>query len=105
MKLWQVVMILVLLVSLPVLSSCDLLGIGGKSKEQKYLEQQLELMQQQQAAAQKAQEEYYQNLQKALNDYLKQYNEFMQTQQQQQLQQAIEQAAATKEKEPDIPFN
>jgi type III secretory pathway component EscR len=104
MKIWQVVMILALLVSLPVLSSCDLLGIGGKSKEQKYLEQQLELMQQQQEAAQKAQEEYYQNLQKALNDYLKQYNEWMQTQQEQQLQQAIEQATP-KEKEPDIPFN
>ncbi len=102
MKLWQVVMIVVLLVSLPVLSSCELLGIGGKSKEQKYLEQQIELMKQQQEAAQKAQDEYYQNLQKALNDYLKQYNDYQQAQQQQQLQ-AIQQAA--QEKQPDIPYN
>jgi lipopolysaccharide export LptBFGC system permease protein LptF len=102
MKVWQTVMIVVLLVSLLVFSSCDLLGIGGKSKEQKYLEQQLELMQQQQAAAQKAQDDYYQALQKALNDYLKQYNDYQQAQQQQQIQ-AIQQAA--QDKQPDIPYN
>jgi uncharacterized membrane protein YgcG len=102
MKLWQVLMIVILLVSLPVLTSCDLLGIGGKSKEEKYLEQQLQIMQQQQAAAQKAQEDYYQALQKALNDYLKQYNDYTQAQQQQQIQ-AIEQAAQNKPEE--IPFN
>jgi hypothetical protein len=92
----------VLMASLPFFTSCDLLGIGGRSKEQKYLEQQLEMMQAQQAAAQKAQDEYYAALQKALNDYLKQYNEFTQAQQQQQLQQVQQ---ATQEKPPDIPFN
>ena len=102
MKLWQAVMMVVLLVSLPVLSSCDLLGIGGKSKEQKYLEQQLELMQAQQEAAQKAQDEYYQNLQKALNDYLQKYAEYQQSQAQQQIQ-AIQQAA--QDKQPEIPYN
>jgi type III secretory pathway component EscR len=103
MKLWQVVMIGILLVSLPVLSSCDLLGIGGKSKEQQNYEQQLQLMQAQQAAAQKAQDDYYQALQKALNDYLKQYNDYTQAQQQQEIQQIQQQAA--QDKQPDIPYN
>ena len=70
-----------LLVSLPILSSCELLGLGGgKSKEQQYYEQQLQLMQQQQEANQKAQQAYYEALQKGLNDYLKQYSEYEQAQ-------------------------
>jgi ABC-type sugar transport system substrate-binding protein len=103
MKIWQVITAILLLVSLPALSSCDLLGIGGKSKEQKYLEQQLDLMKQQQAAAQKAQEEYYQALQKGLEDYAKQLQEYQNAQMQQQIQ-AIQQAAEEKAKE-EIPYN
>jgi hypothetical protein len=102
MKILQTVVFALLLVSLPLLSSCDVLGIGGKSKERIYYEQQMQLIQMQQEAAQKAQEEYSQQLQQALNDYLKQYNDYMQAQQQAQIQ-ALEQAAATKE--PDIPYN
>ena len=102
MKIWQALVIVLLLVAQPLLSSCDVLGIGGKSKERIYYEQQLQLIQLQQEAAQKAQEEYNQQVQQALNEYLKQYNEYMQAQQQAQIQ-ALEQAAAANE--PDIPYN
>ncbi len=102
MKKWQFIFLAILLVCLPVFSSCELLGIGGKSKEQQYLEQQLQLMQQQQAAAQKAQDDYYQALQQGLTDYANQLAQYQQAQLQQQmqaLQQAQEQAT------PTIPYN
>jgi hypothetical protein len=100
MKKWQFLALALLLVCLPVLSSCELLGIGGKSKEQLYLEQQLDLMQQQQAAAQKAQDEYYQALQKGLQDYANQLQQYQQAQMEQQMQ-AMQQAQPTT----TIPFN
>ena len=52
MKIWQVLVLVVLLVSLPVLSACDLLGLGGESEEEKYYRQQLEAYRQQQEAYQ-----------------------------------------------------
>jgi membrane protein involved in colicin uptake len=103
MKIWKVLVLISVLITPLFLSSCDLLGIGGKSKEQKYYEQQLELIQKQQEANQKAQEEYNENLRKALEEYLNTYNQYQQEQLQQQIQ-AIEQAAKAKEQE-DIPYN
>jgi hypothetical protein len=103
MKIWQSVVIVLLLVSLPLFSSCQLLGIGGKSKEQLYYEQQLQLLQAQQEAAQKANDEYYQQLQDSLNQYLQQYNAYQQAQQQQQMQAVIDQATAAQET--PIPYN
>jgi hypothetical protein len=103
MKIWQVGVIVLLLVSLPLISSCQLLGIGGKSKEQSNYELQMELMQKNQEAAQKAQDEYYQQLQQALNDYLKQYNDY--TQGQVQVQAQAIQDAANAAKQEEIPYN
>ena len=105
MKKWQTISLILIMVSLPVLSSCELLGIGGKSKEQKYLEQQLQLMQQQQEAAQKAQEEYYQALQKGLDDYAKQLAAYQQSQMEQQIQAIQQQQATQQQTDQGITYN
>ncbi len=106
MKLWQVLILIGVLITPLALSSCDLLGIGGKSKEREYYEQQLEIIRQQQEANQKAQEEYNEAVRKALEDYMNQYNEYQQAQIQQQIQAIEQQAAQEKEKEKeDIPYN
>jgi flagellar basal body-associated protein FliL len=87
MKIWSVLLLVVMLVAATALTSCDWLGIT-KSKEQKAYEQQVEANKQAQEAYQKQMDEYYQNLQKSLNDY----NEAYQKWQDQQLQQQIQQA-------------
>jgi len=88
MKMWPVLLLIALLVAATAFTSCDYLGIGGKSKEQKLYEQQVEAYRQQQEAYQKQQEEYYENLQKALNEYNKEYQEWQQSELQQTMQQA-----------------
>jgi Holliday junction resolvase RusA-like endonuclease len=103
MKIWRAVIIAVLLLAIPMISSCDVLGIGGKSQKEKYYEQQIQLMQQQQEAAAKAQQEYYDTLQKALQDYMNQYAQYNDAQRQAEIQ-AIQQAAAQQAKE-EIPYN
>lgn len=87
MKIWQVLVLVVLLVSLPVLSACDLLGIGGESEEEAYYRQQLEAYQKLQDAYKKQQEEYYKNLEKGLNEYLDAYQDYQDKATEQQLQQ------------------
>jgi transposase len=87
MKIRSVLLLIVLLVATTVLTSCDWLGIT-ESKEQKAYDQQVEANQKAQEAYQKQMDEYYQNLQKSLNDY----NEAYQKWQDQQLQQQIQQA-------------
>jgi transposase len=87
MKIRSVLILVVLLVTATVLTSCDWLGIT-ESKEQKAYEQQVEANQKAQEAYQQQMDEYYQNLQKSLNEY----NEAYQKWQEQQLQQQIQQA-------------
>jgi hypothetical protein len=90
MRLWQAAPLVVLLVSLPVLSACDFLGLGSKkSQEQEAYEQQVKALEEQQAAQeeyQKEQQQYYDQVQKALDDYYKQYEAYQEQQVQQQLQ-------------------
>lgn len=107
MKLWKVLVLMSVLITPLFISSCDLLGIGGKTKEQEYYEQQIEIIKQQQEANQKAQEEYNENLRKALEDYMKQYQAYQDAQMQQQqqaMEQAIQQQQSQKEQE-NIPYN
>ena len=87
MKLWQAIAVAILLVTVPVLSSCGLLGIGSsKQKEDEELRrQQIEAIQKAQEANQKAQDEFYQQLQEGLNKYSQELNEYQQQQAQQQL--------------------
>jgi hypothetical protein len=106
MKLWYAIILAILLIAPLVLSSCDLLGIGGKSTEEQNYELQMKALQMQQEANQKAQDAYYQNLQQGLNDYYQQYNQYQQAQQQQQIQQ-IEQALKEQQaqEQANIPYN
>jgi uncharacterized protein HemX len=88
MRLWQAAPLVILLISLPVLSACDFLGLGGskKTQEQEAYEKQVKALQEQQEANERYQQEqqqYYEQIQKALEEYYKQYNEY----QQQQIQQ------------------
>jgi hypothetical protein len=102
MKIWQNIIIILLIASLPLLASCDILGIGSKSKEAKYYEQQIQIMQQQQEASAKAQQEYYDALQKSLQDYMNQYSAYSQSQKEAEIK-AIQDAAAAQATE--IPYN
>ncbi len=86
MKIWQAILLSMLLATIPVLSACDLMGISNsKQKQQEYYRQQLEAYQKAQEANQKQQEEYYKNLQQGFNEWAKAYSEWQQQQQQQQL--------------------
>ena len=87
MKIWQMIILVVLLVSLPVLSACDLLGLGGNDEDELY-RQQLEAYRKQQEAYQKQQEEYYKNLEEGLNKYLEEYQKYQDKVTEQQLQKA-----------------
>jgi ribulose kinase len=94
MKTWQAAVLVILVVTLPVLSACDLLGIGGKkASDQELYEQWVKAIQEQQEADRKAQEEYYRQIQEALNNYSQQYSEY----QQQELQRQLEAARAAQE--------
>jgi hypothetical protein len=86
MKRWQGILLALVIVTLPVLSACDMLGIG-KSKEEKAYEQQMKAIQAQQEADYKAREEYNKQLEESLNKYLQEYQQYQQQQQAQQLQQ------------------
>lgn len=85
MKKWHAILLAVLLVSLPVLSACDLLGLNKKEKEREYYEQQLEAIKKVQEANQKAQEEYYEALRKGLEEYLQEWQKYQKSVQQQQI--------------------
>jgi len=92
MKIWQAILLAILLVTMPVFSACDLLGIGGSKQEQEYYRQQLEAFKKVQEANRKQQEEYNQRLQQGLEEYFKEYQKYQQQAQQQQLQQIQETA-------------
>ena len=87
MKIWQVIIMVVLLVSLPALSACKTLGLGGNDDEELY-RQQLEAYQQQREAYQKYREEYYEKLEEGLNQYMEAYQDYQDQQTQLQIQQA-----------------
>ena len=90
MKMWPVLLLIALLVAVTVFTSCDFLGMGGKSEEQERYEQQVEANRKAQEAYQKQMDEYYENLEKALNEYNKEYQEW----QENQLQQAAQATGA-----------
>ncbi len=86
MKKWHALLLAILLISLPVLSACDLFG-GGES-DQEYYERQLEAYKKVQEANQKATEEYNKNLQEGLQKWADEYKKW----QEQQLLQQVEAA-------------
>ncbi len=89
MKIWQASLLILLLVTMPILSACDLLGIGSsrERQEQEYYRQQLETYKKIQEANRQQREEYNKRLQQGLEEYFKEYQKYQQQAQQQQLQQ------------------
>ena len=86
MKKRHALLLAILLVSLPVLSACDLFGGGDSDRE--YYQQQLEAYKKVQEANQKATEEYNKNLQEGLQKWADEYKKW----QEQQLLQQVEAA-------------
>ena len=84
MKTWKILILVVLLVSLPVFSACDLLGLGGDDEDE-YYRKQLEAYRQQQEAYKKQQEEYYKKLEEGLNKYMEEYQKYQNKVTEQQL--------------------
>ena len=89
MKIWQVVLLVMLLITIPVFSACDLLGIGSSKQQQQedYYRQQLEAIQKVQEDNRKQQEEYNQRIQQGLDDWGDAYKDWLDQRQKQQLQQ------------------
>ena len=89
MKIWQAVLLSMLLATMPVLSACDLLGIGDskEKRQQEHYRQQIEAIKEVQEANQKAQEEYNKQLQKGLEEWGQAYRDWQERQLKQQLQQ------------------
>jgi len=88
MKKRYAILLSILLVSLPVLSACDL--FGGGDREREYYQQQLEAYKKVQEANQKATEEYNKNLQKGLQKWSEEYKQWQEQQLQQQIQKVEE---------------
>ena len=88
MRVWQGILLVVLLMLVPVLSACDLLGVGGDQQRQRdYYEEQLKAVQKQREAYQKQQEAYYEARNKALKEYEEAYKLWWEQQQKQRLEQ------------------
>ena len=76
MKVWQIIVLILILATMPVMSACVSLGIKSEEqKQQEYYDEQLRAIQAQRDAYQKQMEEYY----KARNEGLKQYEEAYRT--------------------------
>ena len=72
MKVWQIIVLIVILTAVPVLSAWASLGIkSDEQRQQEYYDEQLRAIQTQRDAYQKQMEEYYQ----ARNEGLKLYEE------------------------------
>jgi hypothetical protein len=98
MKLWQGIAVAVLLVLLPVLSACDLLGVGDSQaeKERAHYEKVLKAYNEQQEAYRKQQEAYNEQLEQGLNEWSKAYGIWAKQRQQQQIKSAEQQLSDNK---------
>jgi ABC-type transport system involved in cytochrome bd biosynthesis fused ATPase/permease subunit len=89
MTIWRAVLLAILLVTVPFLSACDLIGLGNSRAEQEreYYEQQLEAIKKAQEIHRQQQEDYNRRVQEGLNKWAEAYGEWQEKQQQQQIQQ------------------
>ncbi len=87
MKLWQGILLAMLLLLVPSLSACDMLGLGNSKQQQQdeYYRQQMEAIQKVQEANRQQQDVYNQQLQQGLNEWAKAHAEWQKQQLQQQL--------------------
>jgi DNA phosphorothioation-dependent restriction protein DptG len=89
MKKYYAIILAALVALLPVLSACDLLGMGNsQDKDRQYYEEQIKAYQKAQEADQKNREAYNEGLKKGLEEYYKAYNEWSANQTQQEIQAA-----------------
>jgi CHAD domain-containing protein len=88
MKTWQVVLLALLLVTMPLFSACNLFDNSEEKRkqEEKFYQLQMEAIQAAEEANRKAQEEYYEQLQKNLEDWVEEYMEWQDQQLEAQLQ-------------------
>ena len=86
MKVWQILVLIVVLTAVPVLTACDALGIGGaEQRQQEYYEEQLKAIQKQRDAYQKQMDDYYQERAKAFKLYEEVYKIWWEQQQEAKL--------------------
>jgi len=88
MKIWRVILLAILLVTMPALSACDLFGLGNSRAEQEreIYEQQIEAIKKAQDIQRQRQEDYQRRLQEGLEDWAEAYGEWQEQQQQQQIE-------------------
>ena len=87
MKFWHVALLIIILATMPLLSACDLLGIGNSDQAREEYERKIEVIKQAQEAnrkvleaQQKALQEYNEKLKKGLEEYYEKYEEYQQQQ-------------------------
>ena len=85
MRVWQCILLAALVVVMPVLSACDLLGLGGGQQSKEYQEEQIKAIQKQREAYRKQTEAYYEERNKALKEYEEAYKLWWEQQQEQTL--------------------
>lgn len=87
MKIWRVILLAMLLVTMFVLSACGMLGSSQKQQEEDYYRRQIEAIQKAQETTRQQTEAYNQQLQQGLNEWAKAYSDWQKQQQQRQLEQ------------------
>ena len=93
MKLWQGILLAVILAAVPLLSACEQLGLGGPSeyeRQRAYYEQQVEAYKKVQESNRQQQEAYNQQVAEGLQQWSEAYGIWQEQQkklQQQQLEQ------------------
>ena len=87
MKIWQAILLSMLLITMPVLSACELFGDSQEQRQREYYERQLEAYRKVQEANRKAQEAYNEQVRQGLEEWSKAYKAWVEQQQQQQRQQ------------------
>jgi DNA phosphorothioation-dependent restriction protein DptG len=92
-KFRRIILVALLLVTIPALTSCDLFG-NSKERERAEYERQLEYFKQVQEANQKAQEDYNERVKEGLEQWAEEYQEWQEAQTQQNIEQVQQQQAS-----------
>ena len=87
MKIWRAILLAILLVTMPVLSACDLFGNSRAEQEREHYQRQIEAIQKAQEIHRQQQEEYNKRLQEGLEKWSEAYGEWQEKVREQQMQQ------------------
>jgi ABC-type transport system involved in cytochrome bd biosynthesis fused ATPase/permease subunit len=86
MAIKRFILLAILLVTMLVLSACDLFGTSRAEQEREYYEQQIEAIKKAQEIHRQQQEEYNQRLKEGLEKWSEAYGQWQEQQRQQQMQ-------------------